>query len=47
MTNGNNTAGNNGTEEPQLSRGFKFRVAMTIIFFILALVYILWLIKLL
>lgn len=32
---------------PELNRGFGFRVAMTIVFFILAVVYILWLIKML
>ncbi len=36
----------NGELQPgELNRGFKFRVAMTIVFFILSLVYILWLLK--
>lgn len=34
-----------GVQPGQLRPGFKFRVAMTIVFFILALVYILWLLK--
>jgi hypothetical protein len=33
--------------QQELRPGFKFRVAMTIVFFILALVYILWLLKML
>lgn len=41
-----NAAGNN-EGPPQLNRGFRFRVAMTIVFFILAVVYILWLVKML
>jgi hypothetical protein len=43
-----------GDEKPELSKngtpglmpGFKFRLIMTIVFFILALVYIFWLLKL-
>jgi hypothetical protein len=31
--------------QQELRPGFKFRLAMTIVFFILALVYILWLLK--
>lgn len=42
---GNMANGNEGP--PQLNRGFRFRVAMTIVFFILAVVYILWLVKML
>jgi hypothetical protein len=47
-----NEKGSNGLppagEPPrELSRGFRFRVAMTIVFFILAVVYILWLVKML
>lgn len=45
MTNQNGNRNNNGNEGAQLSPGFKFRVVMTIILFILAVVYILWLIK--
>jgi hypothetical protein len=43
-------AGENGKQDApgqnEVSPGFKFRVIMTMVFFILALVYILWLIKL-
>ncbi len=43
MANGNGSPDNN---QHSLSPGFKFRVIMTIVLFILAVVYILWLIKL-
>jgi hypothetical protein len=33
-------------EEPQVTKGFKFRVIMTMVFFVLAVVYIIWLLKL-
>lgn len=33
------------TPPGELRPGFKFRLAMTIVFFVLALVYILWLLK--
>lgn len=44
--NGNPKSSKDENEEVQLSPRFKFRAVMTVIFFILAVVYILWLIKL-
>ncbi|CAG0995168.1 hypothetical protein ARNL5_03561 [Anaerolineae bacterium] len=32
-------------DEPQVTKGFKFRVIMTLVFFVLALFYIIWLLK--
>ena len=45
MTNENGKSSRGG-QTGEISPGFKFRVIMTLVFFILAFVYILWLIKL-
>ncbi len=47
MSTDSNNGINGNNVPPELNRGFGFRVAMTVVFFILAVVYILWLIKML